>query len=626
PDLFQRFVLGPTEPWAWFGIWQDRNGNGAIDHEQNLSEPGSVSARNEFVWLGGCLDLSHTPRTGTPYCHRVDNARIAGFVWPGNHHASCGGGTVAGLDPVLGCSTVPADVPGLQAYCLAQEGLAEQLPQGVANALFDAVSIHGCGNQPEALEQDSGALYGDPLFENPIAKRPDFYYDDRTGEPDIEARHWVAGQGFPVYFYDNSLLGTTTFLAVEGASFAATPQTIDLASAPFIDVDIDRAWNPAAENALQGVLKPVVQSVWLSNREQVVATFNTGSAIGRGATLDASPVLGPVQAERLDPGFAHEPDDARDVAPGAAYEAYGLRTHEGFTNDYAGYAQQPRGWLDAQAVRVMTDNLGWQLPEPSGDVLSQCLVCTGGPGLTSALNLLAARGAGEHSRSLDPGVYTWAGHVGLWQDRVQHRIEESVDLDPADLRFNFSHFYDGPDGWVGNVVNATGAFLYRGYANETCTVRGVEAVYPFAWCHPTKDGSLSDPNDYGTASLEWTGQCVSSQNLLDVVLEPAGGVWSVPTVVIHNLDNAPPTDPSAVTVWTGVADNPDTPQNEAALPLHIRCDDVLLGTFHASDYLLLPEGNLGLPITQTTAGQVQRLDGGLDQVQDVDAYVAAAPP
>ncbi|MCA1814640.1 MAG: hypothetical protein LC624_11970, partial [Halobacteriales archaeon] len=36
PDLFQRFVLGPTELWAWFGIWQDRNGNGVIDHEQNL--------------------------------------------------------------------------------------------------------------------------------------------------------------------------------------------------------------------------------------------------------------------------------------------------------------------------------------------------------------------------------------------------------------------------------------------------------------------------------------------------------------------------------------------------------------------------------------------------------------
>jgi hypothetical protein len=485
---------------------------------------------------------------------------------------------------------------------------------------MDLVVVHACGSNPEALDQDAGQSYGDPLLENPAIALPDFYFDDRSGEPDIEARQWFADQGQPMYFYDGSLLSTLIFVDVEGAPFAASYTGIDLTRAHYVDVDIDRAWSPATDALLNTVLKPTLRTAWVTSlREQTVATMNTVSSVPRGQATDLSPTLGPVVGSVADPGYAHEPNDPLDRYPAAVYQAAGPRTHEGFTNDYSGYALQPRGWLDAQPVRIMTDNVAWQLPEPSGDVLSQCLVCNGGPGLTSATSILnGPRAAGDDQRGLDPGVWDWVGHVGLWYDRAQRWIEESVGVDTGGLSFHFVPFTAPPDGWVGNVVNATGAYLYRGYANETCSVHGPAALHYYAWCHPTKDGMLDDPSDYGAASLEWSGQCVSGQNVESVTLVPRGNAWTVPVLVWRNFETDPPTQTTDIEDWTGRADDPGTPQNEAALTLHLACKDVLAGTFRGADFLILPEGNMGLDITATTQGSVQRLDGVRDAITDVD--------
>ncbi|MCA1814510.1 MAG: hypothetical protein LC624_11270, partial [Halobacteriales archaeon] len=95
---------GPSMLWAWYGAWTDSNGNGVIDHLANPTDPdvqGLVYADNEFIWSGQCraFDGSHPlidacrvdPKgidaTGAP--NDVMNA----FIYPGNHHAQCGGFT-----------------------------------------------------------------------------------------------------------------------------------------------------------------------------------------------------------------------------------------------------------------------------------------------------------------------------------------------------------------------------------------------------------------------------------------------------------------------------------------------------------------------------------------------------
>jgi hypothetical protein len=613
-----RFVAGPTELWAWFGTWHDQNGNGVVDHEQDGDEPGTVSPRNEFQWLGGCLTLNHIPTGDTPVCHVLQGSRIVGFVWPGNHHASCGGGTVAGVDPVVGCSYVSADVPGLQAYCLLVLGGAEQAPRPLAELALDVVVVHYCGSTPESLDQDASSAYGDPLLEDPSRVVPDFYYDDRSGEPDVEARQWVAGQGYPVMFYDQSLVGATVFVSAEGAPYSSARQTVDLARARFVDVDVDRVWNPAVAQQLGSNVKPLSRTAWLLVREPLVATFNSASIVSHGQATDTSPTVGPLYASAVDPGFGHEPNDPRDLYPAAVRGLFGPPDHDGTTNSYAGHQAAPRGWLDAQPVRVMTDNFAWQLPEPSGDILSQCLTCSAGPGLTSTASVLPGpRAPGDDARHLDPGLWDWVGHVGLWHDTLQRWLEESlvVGVPPS---FSFLLFDAPADGWVGNVVNATGTFHYRGYAPQACTVQGQPGLHEYAWCHPTMDGSLQDANDYANNGLEWRGQCVTTQNVATVRLVPTGGVWSVPALVLRDVETATP-DPANVEVWSDRADNPTTPGNEAELSLRLACIDVLAGTFRGADMLLLPLGNLGMDLVATADGKVVRLDGGTDDVRDVDA-------
>lgn len=617
PSLGSPFVAGPTSVWAWFGTWADKNGNGVVDHEQDPGEPGTVSPRNEFVWLGGCLTAGQAPTGDTVRCHPLPRSRMAGWVWPGNHHATCGGGTLAGVDPVVGCSYVAADLPALQAYCLVALGLLEQFPHAVADLVIEGVAVHHCGSNPESLDQDAQHLYGDPLLEDPSPVTPDFFFTDRSGEPDVEARQWVAGQTYPMWFYDQSLLGNTVFVAAEGAPFDDSRRRVDVARARYLDIDRFETWSPLAGDLLQAQVKPTARLLWLQHREQAVATFNTGSTVARGKALDATPLAGPAYASALDPGHSHEPNDARDRYPGAVFAAFGPATHEGFTNSYAGHRLGFRGWLDAQPLRLLTDNTAWQLPEPSGDVLSQCLTCTAGPGLGSSTSVLSGpRAPGDHRRGLDPGLWTWVGHAGLWRDLPQRWLEESLQ---PDLTFLFEFRAAPPDGWVGNVVNATGAYRYRGFTPQDCVVQGQPGPHEHAWCHPLQDGALADANDYVNHGQEWRGQCISNQAVATVDLAPDGGLWSVPTFVLRAFDTAIPGDPRNVEDWTGRVDNPATPANEATLRLRLACADVLAGDFHAADLLLLPLGNRQMPLTASADGRFELLGGGTDLVRDVDA-------
>jgi hypothetical protein len=119
---------------------------------------------------------------------------------------------------------------------------------------------------------------------------------------------------------------------------------------------------------------------------------------------------------------------------------------------------------------------------------------------------------------------------------------------------------------------------------------------------------------------------VTTQNIASVVLTPDSGTWTAPTVVLKDLEAAPPGDLANIQEFTGLSDNPQTPANEAALTLRLACIDVLTGQFRGADMLLLPAGNLDMPITATLEARIQVEGHPDDLLTDVDGFVGWEPP
>lgn len=216
-------IAGPTGVWAWYGVFRDRNCNGVIDHFGDGTTP---DPRNEFTWIGGCLAFTGQPGVTGDVC-RIEPTTLEVREFPGNHHAYAGLACQYGVTPV--CGLTGADTPGSLVLCTALGGSAQDC---------------------DAWEAE---FNGDPLFGPQGSTAVDFPLSDRTGDPDPATRMWVAGYGWAVFHYDQSLLVTTTM---------ATAANGD----QFVDVDRYTSRAPVLGELLQGTVKPTLRATWLTVR------------------------------------------------------------------------------------------------------------------------------------------------------------------------------------------------------------------------------------------------------------------------------------------------------------------------------------------------------------------------
>lgn len=250
-------AVGPSAFWAWYGLWQDRNGNGVVDvHEGNPPGP----ANTEFVWFGNCTP--DAPHTEIWWC-RDDVEKVAGgrtrmwgYLFPGNHHGGCGGH----YEPTFGCGPHPADLPGRQViHVLGQRGVPVCVP-GTIPGMF-------CPGPGEDLDEAGERWWGDPLLDDQGSVAPDQEYEDRTSDPFVTSRVWRYGIGFPVWMYDQSLLVTLVHTTVVGCAASGGANRLDLPTCRFADVDVYEAVHPGLEQLLAAQVKPVARATWLSVRD-----------------------------------------------------------------------------------------------------------------------------------------------------------------------------------------------------------------------------------------------------------------------------------------------------------------------------------------------------------------------
>ncbi|MCA1814022.1 MAG: hypothetical protein LC624_08735, partial [Halobacteriales archaeon] len=114
---FPTMIPGGSAIWAWYGQWEDKNGNGVIDMLEVVGSPTDVDATNEFVWIGNCLQFQGLPaEEGQQFCTKDPGTTMPVWIYPGNHHAICYG-LVAGQY----CGTTNplswGDLPGRQVPC-----------------------------------------------------------------------------------------------------------------------------------------------------------------------------------------------------------------------------------------------------------------------------------------------------------------------------------------------------------------------------------------------------------------------------------------------------------------------------------------------------------------------------
>lgn len=257
---------GQNMVWAWYGDFEDLNGNGVIDA---CHQTCSAAMANEFVWRGSCTEFAggyngdyaeahgfckQAPNPnvdGSHACAPAEegpcaNAHIAAWYFPGNHHGYALG-----------------DLPGRQVVRWVTRG-------------FDC-------DTPPTCDDEAREVAGDPLLDDPHEVNADAVLADRSGDNgpnnvgDDTARMWVGHLGAiqPAYG-DDGLLGT--LVAVYGVDCAAAPglpQGFDLATpvgtpggCGLVDVDLYPSLHPAFEGLLSAA-KAAARSAWLVVRAAV---------------------------------------------------------------------------------------------------------------------------------------------------------------------------------------------------------------------------------------------------------------------------------------------------------------------------------------------------------------------
>jgi hypothetical protein len=628
PALAGPFATGSAGAWAWYGTWQDKNGNGVIDHLADLGEHDEddpswqVPAGEEFRWSGNCLDFDGGFRPASVakgYCALDREAaqgattRMVAWLYPGNHHATCGGA----LDPLhVTCPLVPADAPGRQGlHLLAAAGAP------VCGTLVGLA----CDPRQRDLDAADAAWGGDPLLGPQGSVAYDQEYRDWTGDHSLLLRHWSLGSGQPLYLYDQGLLATLLHVTAVGCrEDPSRPQRVDPASCRFVDVDAYGGASPVLADLLDGTVRPAGRANWVALRGDALAAGAGADAWIRSSAADPAPTLGPLDDAAVDPGLAREPNDPGDAYP-AAQRGTGPDPEtqfHGWYNNYAAHRAAPRAFGDLVPQRALV------VHRPVG-VLGGCVLCTAGMALESpyageAPGTVALRAPGDHRPTLGPGQYIFTGVFGTWHDRPQSWTEAFLDASCSVVPTSDLGTCGGgsglvraaqrtapPDGWVGNVVNSTGAYAYRGYGPQECTTDQGPGAKPYAHCHPYHHGTLRNPQGYAPgapAHGEWVGRCDKVAGRA-VEVRPLDGTWSVPVFVWrHHLDGIDPLDLHGVQDFTGTT---------GPIRLEAMCATGAQeqGLVRVLDLLVLPLGNAGETLTTTIT-----VHTGSEAVRDTDTY------
>ncbi|MCA1814780.1 MAG: hypothetical protein LC624_12700 [Halobacteriales archaeon] len=253
-------LIGPTAFWAWYGVWRDANGNGVIDALGD--DAGQALAGNEFAWVGACDGPA-----SAEVCLRDTGLRFPLWVWPGDHHMSCG------VD--IGCA--PADYPGAQAVCFTVD------PTPLAGS-----PLFRCD---AADRLDEATLVGDPVLGSGTGVRPDLQMSDTTGAGELAERQWrgasASGQAAPpAFFYDQSLLSTTLTVGgpTRGSAAGDRATGFDTGLLQFVDVDRYDAVNPLLASLLPGARLPV-RGAWTLARDHSGTIAETADSLLNSALL-----------------------------------------------------------------------------------------------------------------------------------------------------------------------------------------------------------------------------------------------------------------------------------------------------------------------------------------------------
>ncbi|HEV8360794.1 MAG TPA: hypothetical protein VGR28_10110, partial [Candidatus Thermoplasmatota archaeon] len=321
--------------WAWYGQWDDRNGNGVVDHCFGGCHPFDGAGINEFAWLGSCMafeDLRVPEAISAGICIEDPNPNLdppgmpcadpgsllacagttmAIWVWPGNHHGN---------------------------------GMTGDMP--LSQPLFSWINTGkplNCSDPPTCDDEDL-AYNGDPLLGRQDEVAADGTYHDRTGDGaddgDDTARQWSGYLGGDsTYYGDDGLL--VTMVQVTGVNCAATDGATgyDLrahAGGPggctFVDVDKYPTVSPFAEHLLVGDpeeptsgLKAIGRSAWIMVRERGPGLMKTIDAVQNGALtyqLTQGSLRGKLDDQFVDPGWSREPNSPpRTVVNGLTGES-----------------------------------------------------------------------------------------------------------------------------------------------------------------------------------------------------------------------------------------------------------------------------------------------------------------
>lgn len=305
-------------------------------------------------------------------------------------------------------------------------------------------------------------------------------------------------------------------------------------------------------------------------------------------------VIGPLKADFIQRLAPHEPNTYGDAYPGARFVPCpdAVESFRGACNDYSGYSQTA-----ASKGPLFADIRAERLIRP-GDELDP---------RTPLWN-------DEGASSLPPGTYRFSGQVGFWHDQPQSITEQVIFPNGPQFLYDTIEYETPPDGWIGNVVLRTQQYRSEGHAPEPCTVHGAYQTHEYAQCHPYKHGMTPDPNAYfGTAAAaEWLSTCAIhdwGSGVPNVVLSPEGGYWATPIFVWRDFPSPPGSIGDGLEDWTGYAQ---------PIRLPLTCED---GALTTKDVVIVPEGNLGMPITTITS--LYRTDGVDDRpLIDHDRYPA----
>jgi hypothetical protein len=646
PNLGGRQVAGSTGVWAWYGTWKDSNGNGVIDHlgdHLGNTEPG-----NEFVWVGKCIQFNGSPAPpGQQYCKEEPASVFPVWMWPGNHHALCGGTLPPPVPTEMRCHAVPADFPGHQPVCFV-----DVLSEGLLPVF--------CDGDLSTFDFTDEGFFGDPIFGTQHHVWPDGFMGDRTGDVNIGSRQWIYGGGWSTRFYDQ---GTVVRLIVMGGPTTQgfNPEDrnkvpYDLARFHSFDVDFYTSLSPMVGDLLEGQLKPAARANWVTVRDNFVPVQNSTDGVRHNRALDTSGTTQGVDDAFINPGFSREPNTRFDQYPAARFDVFAPSTelsvveqrHRGWLNDYSAHRDAWRVFGDATMTRLYHTSLAWRNPQ-SGTCLPS--MCATGGGTFSSNQYLSPAANAEHQRTMEPGMWVVGGFAGVWRDTAQKVLDEVVDLEATlaagAMRVTREQYVVPHDGWLGNIVNTTGTWKYRGYPGPSdpdapeCTIAGAKAKRYFAECNPYWSGTTFDASPYAGpfqdtgvdienpqagGGGEFVGlfpaRSISDQKAVRVY--PAGpngdcnsiGTWTVPVMTWSTFETWTIGDTTAIRDHTGTSGAAAV----IVLPAGIGAG---VGGPNA---LVLPHGNLGLTVC-TELREVVKVnipERGIsvtETLRDVDVFV-----